>query len=187
LSYQSFKDYLSHQDRPMVLAMSSLFYTEWREEIQRDNRFPETAALQWTAFSFRDKHGYEHKGYVLGPGWEQEPDASRADTRSRPVDEEIARRPEGVVTAVSQGGIAEPARYTGEVKINVCRLLVPDWQELADYFEIPPYERARFDRGRESYGVWEWLEVRGRLADLAKGLAAIGRRDLVKLLPPCPQ
>jgi hypothetical protein len=187
LSYQSFKDYLAHQDHPMVLAMSALFHTEWHEEIQRDNRFLETAALRWTAFSFHDKHEYLHKGYVLGPGWEQEPDVTRADPRPGPVDEGTARRPESAVTTASQMSVAGTARYTGEDKINVCRRLVSDWQELADYFDIPPYERARFDRGRESYGVWEWLEVRGRLADLAKGLAAIGRRDLLEFLQPRPR
>jgi formylglycine-generating enzyme required for sulfatase activity len=72
LSHQPFKDYLDHQERSMVLAMSSLFHTEWRDDIERENIFPEAATLQWTPFRFRDKHGDEHQGYVLGPGWEQE-------------------------------------------------------------------------------------------------------------------
>jgi hypothetical protein len=83
-------------------------------------------------------------------------------------------------------GIVERSLYTGEIKIEVCQRLVSDWPTLADYFDIKPFERAGFPRGRESQAVWEWLESRGRLSDLARGLAAIGRHDLVEVLEPHP-
>jgi nucleoside phosphorylase len=71
----------------------------------------------------------------------------------------------------------------GQVKINLCQRLVSDWPSLADYFEIPPADRARFDRGWEPQRVWEWLESCGKLAKLAEGLRYIGRDDLANLLP----
>ncbi|MBL8260416.1 MAG: hypothetical protein JNM60_11455 [Candidatus Competibacteraceae bacterium] len=70
----------------------------------------------------------------------------------------------------------------GPMKIDLCRRLGADWQNLADYFEIAPAERARFDRGWEPQRVWEWLESRGELATLAEGLRYIGRNDLAALL-----
>ena len=70
----------------------------------------------------------------------------------------------------------------GQVKIDLCRRLVTDWQTLADYFEIPPAERACFDKGWEPQRVWEWLEAHGKLAQLAEGLRYINRDDLAELL-----
>ena len=79
----------------------------------------------------------------------------------------------------------EPHRTLGEVKIEVCRLLGDDWEELADYVGIQPHEKARFARGEEPRRIWEWLEVRRRLPDLPEALAAVGRHDLQELfLPP---
>jgi len=70
----------------------------------------------------------------------------------------------------------------GPVKIDLCRRLGADWQLLADYFNIEPAERARFDRGWEPQRVWEWLASHGQLARLAEGLRYIGRSDLAELL-----
>ena len=81
----------------------------------------------------------------------------------------------------------QPVRYSGQIKIEVCSRLLADWSQLADYLDIPLPDRARFDRGREPQGVWEWLEARGRLAELASALAAIGRGDLVEVLPSRPR
>ncbi|MBL8259932.1 MAG: hypothetical protein JNM60_09010 [Candidatus Competibacteraceae bacterium] len=53
---------------------------------------------------------------------------------------------------------------------------------MADYFEIAPADRGRFERGDEARGIWEWLENRRRLGELPPGLIAIGRRDVVELL-----
>ena len=153
LSHQPFKDYSGQQPHPLALAMSALFHTEWREDIARDSRFPATVDLQWTRFAFHDKHNYPHQGFVLGEGWE------------RPT------------------ATPEARRTPGEVKIEVCRLLGDDWEELADHFGIQPHEKRRFAKGDEPRGVWEWLEVRRRLPDLPEALAAIGRDDLQKLFP----
>jgi len=154
LSHQPFKDYSGQQPRPLALAMSALFHTEWREDIARDSRFPATLDLQWTPFAFHDKHNYPHQGFVLGEEWE------------RPT------------------ATPEPRRTLGEVKIEVCRLLGDDWAELADYVGIQPHEKARFARGNEARGIWEWLEVRRCLPDLPEALAAIGRHDLQELFFP---
>lgn len=71
----------------------------------------------------------------------------------------------------------------GQVKIKLCQRLISDWQNLADYFDIPTADRACFEKGREPQQVWEWLESRGRLAELAEGLRFIGRSELADLLP----
>lgn len=174
LSHQPFKDALGRQDRPMVLAMSALFHTEWGAEIPRDNRFPETTTLQWTPFTCRDKHDYVHKGYVLGPGWETEAPAEHAEVQPPRHSTEPVR-------------LADTISHTGEVKLNICRRLVTDWADVADYVQIPAYDRSRFTQGREPQSVWEWLESRGRLAELAGALAAIGRHDLLTVLQSHPR
>ncbi len=71
-------------------------------------------------------------------------------------------------------------QYTGKVKIQVCRRLINDWLDLADFFEIPPYRRARFQQGREPYGVWEWLEERNKLSSLEDALRFIDREDVLE-------
>src|SRR5262249_7381887 len=81
----------------------------------------------------------------------------------------------------------QPVQYAGQIKIAICSRLLADWSQLADSLEVPLPDRARFERGREPQGVWEWLEARGRLVQLAGALAAIGRDDLVKVLPPRPR
>lgn len=84
LSHEPLKKYLQQQDRPMVLAMSALFHTEWREASRQSNPFPEAAALLWTRFVCRDKHGHEHPGYVRGPGWEQPQEAAPLAVQGHP-------------------------------------------------------------------------------------------------------
>lgn len=79
----------------------------------------------------------------------------------------------------------QPARtdrkqFSGKAKLSVCHRLVQDWADLADYFEIPLYQRTRFLYGREPQGVWEWLEQRDKLYALEDALKAINRDDLVK-------
>jgi Putative serine esterase (DUF676) len=80
-----------------------------------------------------------------------------------------------------------PTAPIGEVKIEVCRRLLADWHDLADYFAIPADQRHSFTRGREPQGVWEWLEARSRLPALAEALAYIGRVDLVEVLQRHPR
>jgi hypothetical protein len=85
-------------------------------------------------------------------------------------------------TGTGQRPTDQPVHYSGQIKIAVCSRLLVDWSQLADYLDIPLPDRARFDRGREPQGVWEWLAARGRLAELASALAALGRGDLVEVL-----
>jgi hypothetical protein len=72
--------------------------------------------------------------------------------------------------------------YPGKVKIAVCNRLHDDWKTLADELGIPEHDRRRFERGFEPQGVWEWLNNRDQLTELAPALAAIGRSDLVGVL-----
>jgi hypothetical protein len=104
------------------------------------------------------------------------------ETEAAPAAAEVSARPVGA----GRRRADQPVRYSGQTKIAVCSRLLADWPQLADHLEVPLPDRARFDRGREPQGVWEWLEARGRLADLAGALAAIGRGDLVEVLPPRP-
>jgi len=72
--------------------------------------------------------------------------------------------------------------FSGRNKIELCRRLGNSWEDLADYFEIPPWERARFKQGRECQGIWEWLELRRKLEALLDGLRFIDRGDLADIL-----
>jgi nucleoside phosphorylase len=75
-----------------------------------------------------------------------------------------------------------PPTVPGPVKVAVVRQLTFDWLDLADLLGVPPFARARFPRGDEPRGLWEWLDNRGRLGELPDALAAIGRDDLASLL-----
>ena len=79
--------------------------------------------------------------------------------------------------------------FTGRHKRAFARRLGDDWQDLADYFDIPVDQRQRFTPGREPQGVWEWLEARGRLEEeLLEALRDIDREDIVVevLVSPSP-
>lgn len=80
-----------------------------------------------------------------------------------------------------------PRTYPGRVKIDLCSRLVADWPHLADYLDIPLSDRAGFTKGREPQGVWEWLELRGRLGELPEALAAIQRADLLEIFQSRPR
>src|SRR5712692_9394251 len=82
-----------------------------------------------------------------------------------------------------QHHVAESAAVHKDSKTAVCERLVYDWARLADHFDISLAERAAFTPGRQPHGVWEWLDQRKRLAELAEGLVAIHRKDLIKSLP----
>jgi nucleoside phosphorylase len=74
-------------------------------------------------------------------------------------------------------------RYSGQVKLIICQRLVRDWENLADYFDIPLHERDSFEpAGKKAHRVWEWLELRNRLHELEAALGTIGRGDLVNEL-----
>jgi hypothetical protein len=71
---------------------------------------------------------------------------------------------------------------SGQTKIKLCQRLGADWQDLADYLEIPAYRRRQFQQGRECQAIWEWLEERKQLHTLKEVLGNLNRQDLVELL-----
>lgn len=81
---------------------------------------------------------------------------------------------------------AQPAQriapYNGRNKIDLCGRLGDSWEDLADYFDIPLGERARFTKGRECQRIWEWLELRRKLGGLPDALKRILREDLLDTL-----
>jgi hypothetical protein len=78
--------------------------------------------------------------------------------------------------------------FSGKQKLAFAQRLRSEWQDIADYFDIPADQRHGFTTGREPHKVWDWLAVRNRLADLPAALRYIGREDIVLdvLEPPPP-
>jgi hypothetical protein len=66
--------------------------------------------------------------------------------------------------------------------VRVCRALYNDWADIADHFDVPPHHRAGFTKGREASGLWDWLESRGRLGELASALRALGLSHCADML-----
>ncbi|HIE01287.1 MAG TPA: AAA family ATPase, partial [Thiotrichaceae bacterium] len=66
--------------------------------------------------------------------------------------------------------------YSGKIKIKLCKRLGNDWQDLADYFEIPCQQ---FEQGRECQEIWEWLKKRDKLQELSEALKDLKRNDLL--------
>ncbi len=153
LSHEPLKRYLDQQPQPMVLAMSSLFHTEWQADIQRQNLFPETTDLQWTPFICRDKHDKDHPGYVRGPGWERTP-VPGADV----VPPEAAAY-HGYYQRCQDTW--SNARYALDTRFVHLTLLL--------------------DQGEEAQGP-RWQPVRGTFHDLAEVLAAVPDQAVVETL-----
>lgn len=113
------------------------------------------------------------------------PDLAAAVDRLAAVCERLLS--EGGIPAVPSDEMASASRAgrraaaLGRAKLEVCRRLDSDWQDLADYFQVHPRARGQFGT-RGPQGVWEWLEQRGRLPELPDGLREIGRPDLVETL-----
>jgi nucleoside phosphorylase len=74
--------------------------------------------------------------------------------------------------------------YSGRSKLGLCKRMGSDWEDLADYFDIPLDERKRFRQGRECQDIWQWLENRKKLGGLPDALGAIDREDLLDELIP---
>jgi nucleoside phosphorylase len=83
--------------------------------------------------------------------------------------------------------ISAPQNFSGLVKVQVCRRLHNSWEELADLFEVPLHERARFRHGNEPRDLWEWLEVREKLPVVPAMLIEIDRKDLAELMRTSPR
>ncbi|MTE13673.1 5'-methylthioadenosine/S-adenosylhomocysteine nucleosidase family protein [Nocardia aurantiaca] len=72
--------------------------------------------------------------------------------------------------------------FPGTVKLVVCQRLLDDWEKVADYFDVPPHNRAPFRHGRQARDLWVWLEIRDKLHELPDALTVIGRADLAEIL-----
>jgi nucleoside phosphorylase len=86
-----------------------------------------------------------------------------------------------LLTRVMSDATTGPA-MPGRIKVEVCRELHYDWQDVADAVGVPSFEQRRFRTGDEPRALWEWLEDRGRLGELAAALDTIGRADVAALL-----
>jgi len=76
----------------------------------------------------------------------------------------------------------ESLHYPGKIKIQFCRRLGKDWQDLANCLDIPAHRCHQFPQGRECHAIWEWLEERKQLHTLKEALGDLDRQDLVELL-----
>jgi class 3 adenylate cyclase len=118
-----------------------------------------------------------HRRKVVDPApWDRKEGSGNAGGEGARAQRKAGRDGQATKPAAVEG----PGKGMGAVKRYVCSKLVNDWQELADHFEIPLTDRGGFRHGREAQGVWEWLEVRGRLAELPAALEDINRPDLAK-------
>jgi tetratricopeptide (TPR) repeat protein len=70
----------------------------------------------------------------------------------------------------------------GRVKLEFCRRLVNEWEDLADALDVSLADRSRFERGNEPRRIWEHLELRAELIKLPEALRMIGRSDVLDLL-----
>ena len=114
----------------------------------------------------------------------------------------LGELPQGLVAIGRQrlGGVAEDKTrkreggrgmpiYDGKTKLAFCKRLGEDWQDLAIISRYPSATAPRFGRGDEPREVWEWLERRTRLGELAGALRdpLVDREELVDpVLEPPP-
>jgi hypothetical protein len=77
--------------------------------------------------------------------------------------------------------ISGEARFSGKVKVEFCRNL-DQWEDVADYLQIPIHVSARFDKGNEPRRLWEYLERRNKLFTLPDVLDATNQEELAKML-----
>jgi hypothetical protein len=74
-----------------------------------------------------------------------------------------------------------------KAKLAVKSGLVTRWDDLADYFEIPLADKAKFQQGHEPRRVLEWLEERRLLKELRTAFNYFGWDDLIEELDRHPQ
>jgi hypothetical protein len=89
--------------------------------------------------------------------------------------------------SATASGPTRPAALSGPCKLEICHRLVDRWADLATFLDIHPHDRARFERGHEPRGILEWLEQRGRLAELRDAFNALGWDDLIGVLAKYPR
>jgi len=76
---------------------------------------------------------------------------------------------------------ATPPAFSGRTKLKVCQRL-DNWEDVADYFDVPAWAKARFERGNEARLLWEYLDLRGKLYALPEALEFVNRPDLAELM-----
>jgi hypothetical protein len=69
--------------------------------------------------------------------------------------------------------------YSGKQKIAFCKRLGKNWEELADYFDIPDSLRKQYPQGNEAREIWTWLVQTDKMNKLAEALEFIERQDIV--------
>ncbi len=74
--------------------------------------------------------------------------------------------------------------YTSRSKIGLCSRMDDNWEDIADWYDVPLPDRGRFRAGRECQDLWKWLEIRGKLGSLPDAFESIGRPDLIEELIP---
>lgn len=74
--------------------------------------------------------------------------------------------------------------YSRRSLIGLCARLGNNWEDLSNWYDVPPGERRQFRSGRECEDLWESIEIRKRLATLPRALNEIGRDDLIDELIP---
>ena len=79
-------------------------------------------------------------------------------------------------------GQSSTVTYSGRTKLEVTRAIGDNWVDLATVLAIPDYDRRRLRAGYEALGVWDWLEIRGRLGDLRQALIDVGRAEVAAAL-----
>ena len=62
------------------------------------------------------------------------------------------------------------------------RAIGDSWVDLVIVLAIPDHDRRRLRTGYEALGVWDWLEIRGRLGDLRQALIDVGRPEVAAAL-----
>ena len=67
----------------------------------------------------------------------------------------------------------------GKVKLDLCEKLGKNHYDLADYFNIPRRDSAKWESGRECQEIIEWLENNDKLNQLPEALEYIKRENLV--------
>jgi nucleoside phosphorylase len=145
--------------------------------------WPKAVAVEMESFGSALAMYRQRGRFLMVKGVSDLADAGK-DDRWRPYAAEVA----ALFTRAVLHHIRPPRRRTdphdlpvpGPAMLSICWALVEDWGALAYYFEIPRHDRARFPRGQEAFGVWEWLAARRRLHELPGALAFIGRPELAE-------
>ncbi|WP_089941919.1 TIR domain-containing protein [Candidatus Entotheonella palauensis] len=130
------------------------------------------------------RYGWLHSRQMLPSGGESIEEHYTDPGRRKQLFHDIRKQLRERVEFIRQTGaaLASELAYAGKPQIDFLHRLGHSWQELADYFDIPVYDQARFERGEEGRRIWVWLENRKRLHELPKALALINRNDLVQVL-----